>query len=68
MLRYPRRVKAGTRVGQWSRVAFTYRAETGDMAFFIDGEETARQAFATVVTTLQGSGTRLAIGGSYNFV
>jgi MYXO-CTERM domain-containing protein len=48
-------------VGQWSKVAFTWRGWPGDMSFWIDGVETARQTVGT--GTLDGSGATLALGG-----
>jgi MYXO-CTERM domain-containing protein len=49
-------------VGAWRHVAFVYDAATGTLAFFVDGEETARAAFAPA--TLDGSTHAVQIGGA----
>ncbi|MEW5847502.1 MAG: LamG domain-containing protein [Myxococcota bacterium] len=51
-------------VGQWSHVAYTYDAASGQMAFFINGVETNRVTHApgTLDTTL----SQLSIGGPDN--
>ncbi|MBI4820312.1 MAG: LamG domain-containing protein [Deltaproteobacteria bacterium] len=48
-------------VGQWSNVAFTYHADSGQMAFFVDGVETNRASYAP--GQLQGSPDPLDLGG-----
>lgn len=51
-------------VGVWSEVAFTYHAESGKMAFFVDGVETNAAFHAP--GALDGSSDDLYIGGRGN--
>ncbi len=47
--------------GRYSRVAFTYEAASGEMIFYIDGEETARESYPPA--PLGGGSADLVFGG-----
>jgi hypothetical protein len=48
-------------MGVWSRIALTYDASTGSLAFFVDGQETGRSGHPPA--PLAGSSDDLTIGG-----
>lgn len=49
-------------IGAWSHVAFTYLAETGELAFFVNGTETNR--VTTAPATLEPNDSGITVGAS----